>query len=322
MKEDETRPKRLYKYRDLTARTLDMVVGDDLYFADPTTFNDPLDCRPSLSIDLNEGELKGVARSLTQLRKHEELNAAAKTMRLKGAKSRDFIEKRSHEQADQVIAKIEYNAVNPDQDAFSALSRLLGRQIEYELLRRYEKGVVSLAEQSNCPLMWSHYGDQHRGICVGYSVPEISRDKVYRVEYGGSRMVKASDVLAMLKNDESARDRVDQAVLLQKAANWKYETEWRLIGRRGLNKSPLEMEEIIFGMRCESSTKYAIMKSLEGRERPVEYYEVRSERGTFELRKESLTLEDELFFNFPERSLSTLEVFEAMSGPARSTGDA
>ena len=55
---DNQSPRRLYKYRKLDARTLDMLFGDRLYFADPGSFNDPLDTRPSLDVDVDEVELK------------------------------------------------------------------------------------------------------------------------------------------------------------------------------------------------------------------------------------------------------------------------
>ena len=264
MQEGRNTPRRLYKYRELSARTLDMIVGDNLYFADPSTFNDPLDTRPSLKIDLEEDELQRVVRILAEQRTRAELQAAAKTMSLKGAKTEGFIEKRIRGQADRLIAEIEYNATNPDYDPETALSWLLGSYIESELLRRYEKGVVSFTERDNCPLMWSHYGDQHRGICIGYSVTTLSEGDVHRVEYGGSRIVLVSDVSAMLDGDSDARGRVDQAVLLRKATNWDYEREWRLIGNRGLQGSRIKLEEIIFGMRCKPSVKYAIVSNYPG----------------------------------------------------------
>ena len=65
--------------------------------------------------------------------------------------------------------------------------------------------------------MWSHYGDQHRGICVGYSVPEDAADEVRRVDYGGDRKVWVSQVAAMLEGNQVARRKVDDAVLLRKA---------------------------------------------------------------------------------------------------------
>ena len=321
MKENKSLPRRLYKYRDLTARTLDMVVGDNLHFADPSTFNDPLDTRPSLKRDLDDDELERVVRILIEQRIGTELRAAADTMSFKGSKTTNFIERRIRGQADRLIAEIEYSAMDPDYDPQVALSVLLGSRIESELLQRYERGVVSFSEQDNCPLMWSHYGDQHRGICIGYSVPERSVADVHKVEYGGSRLVLASDVAAMLDGDSDARGRVDEAVLLRKAENWGYEREWRLIGRRGLQGSLLEMEEIIFGMRCKPSAMYAIVKALECRKPPVEFYELREERGTFDLRKDALSRDDQLFSHFPQRHLSLLEGFEDVSVPAHSAED-
>jgi hypothetical protein len=76
-----------------------------------------------------------------------------------------------------------------------------------------------------------------------------------KVEYGGSRLVQASKVAAMLEGDNMARQAVDTAVLLRKAASWRYEREWRLVGQRGLQNSPLELEEVIFGIRSESAVK-------------------------------------------------------------------
>ena len=50
--EEKDIPKRLYKYLPFNGRTLDMLVSDEIYYSDPSTFNDPLDTRPSLSVDV------------------------------------------------------------------------------------------------------------------------------------------------------------------------------------------------------------------------------------------------------------------------------
>ena len=260
MEREKRLPTRLYKYRDLTARTLGMVVGDQLHFADPSTFNDPLDTRPSVEDDVDKGELGRILRILTERNTAADMRAGAKAMKLTEPRTKDWIEKHSRNQADERIAEIEYGASDPDYDFETALRSQLRYCIELELLRGYEKGIVSFAERDDCPLMWSHYGAQHRGICLGYSVPKKSTEDVQKVAYGGGRLVKASDVGAMLDGDDEARARVDAAVMLRKAESWSYEREWRLIGRRGTEGSPLELEEIIFGMKCKESVKYTVMK--------------------------------------------------------------
>ena len=311
---------RLYKYRALTARTLDMVVEDRLHFADPSTFNDPLDTCPSVQADVENGELKRILGTLIERSTAAEMRAGAKAMKLAEPRTRDWIDKHSLRQAERRIAEIEYGATDPDYEYETALQSQLRYCIELELLRGYEKGIVSFAERDDCPLMWSHYGDQHRGVCLGYSVPEKSTADLQEVAYGGGRLVKASDVGAMLDGDDEARSRVDADVLLRKANSWSYEREWRLIGRGGTEGSPLELEEVIFGMKCKESVKFTVMKALQNRSRLVKWYEMREERGTFNLGKSELTYNDELFVHFPQRHLDLLEGFEDLTAGDSATG--
>jgi hypothetical protein len=310
MEQQKNAPRRLYKYREFSSLTLDLLVSDHVYYADPSTFNDPLDTQPSLKVDVAVDELQKILSRFIERRTKEEMSAAAKTIRFSGPKTMDHIERHSRRQAEQLMTEISYNATDPEYDSDNVLPIYLGRHIEVELLRRYEKGIVSLAERATCPLMWSHYGEQHHGVCIGYSVPKRTASDVHKVRYDGSRLVEASKVAAMLAGDDAARVQVDEAVLLRKAGSWRYEREWRLIGRRGLQNSPLELEEVIFGMRCKEPVKYAVVKALEGRAGQVRFYQMREVPGTFRLKKYPLNDDDELFVYFPRRSLSTYEAFE------------
>jgi hypothetical protein len=305
-------PRRLFKYRGFNNLTLDMIIADNLYYADPSTFNDPLDTRPSLNPDLPAADLERALRQLVEERVSAEMSAAAKTIKYKGPKTLDHIGRHSRLQADRVIADVSYNATNPDYEMADPHQFLLGHYLEKELLQQYEKGIVSLAERANCPLMWSHYGDQHHGVCIGYSVPADVGEDLHKVKYGGKRLVDASKVVAMLDGNKNARRQVDEAVLLRKAASWRYEQEWRLIGQRGLQDSPLELEEVIFGMRCKESVKYAVISALDGRRRPVRFYEMREIHGTFKLKKCPLD-DGEMRAWFPRRSRDIHEAFQSVT---------
>jgi hypothetical protein len=306
-------PNRLYKYRAFSNLTLDMLVADNLFFADPSTFNDPLDTKPSLKTDLGTADLEHMLSHLVRQRIGAEMTTAARTIRYRGPKTVDRIARLSRWGAEELIAEIQYNATDREYEVDDPAHFLFGRYVEEELLRRYDKGIVSLAERANCPLMWSHYGDQHKGVCAGYSVPADAAKNLHRIKYGGSRLIAASEVKAMLAGDEAARRRVDEAVLLKKAVDWRYEREWRLIGQRGLQNSRLELEEIIFGMRCAATVKYAIVKALENRSRPIRFYEIRQRPGTFLLRKYALNT-DELTAELPRRSRSIFEDFQTSPG--------
>lgn len=309
--EEKNLPKRLYKYSGFSARTLDMILRDHVYYADPTTFNDPLDSHPSLAIDVDQNQLPDILEGLIRRRKEAEHLRAAKTLRLSDYEVSEQAQDSSQSDAAEELELIYFNASMYGEDSQKMRDWLLRQGIKFELVNQFDFGVVSLSQKATCPLMWSHYGDQHRGICIGYSarnshiVPE-------EVQYGGSRRVNTSDVAALLEGCEAARTRVYSTILLRKAMGWRYEREWRLIDSRGLQESPLELEEIIFGMRVSAPVMYTIMKALEGRVRMPKFYRISEDSGAFKLKKFPVNLDDEEFSELPRRSISAYEEFEEL----------
>lgn len=306
------RPPRIYKYRAFNERSLQSIVEDKLYFADPSKFNDPLDTQPSLKTDIPAEDLEEVLRKLVVRRLTGELQAAARTMRYRGPRTIDHIDKHAVQRAQQLIEEIRYSATNPEYMIADPLLYLLGHHVQEEVLRRYDRGIVSLAARADSPLMWSHYGAQHEGICLGYSAPgDVT---LAPVTYGGTRSIKASLVKRMLEGDAGAVRAVDDAVLLKKAADWQYEDEWRLIGDRGLHDSPLELEEIVFGMRCPLSVRFVVANALANRRPSVKLFDIRPRPGTFVLRKVRADVDD-LLATWPRRARSLLEGFEDLTLP-------
>ncbi|TCU34709.1 DUF2971 domain-containing protein [Rhizobium azibense] len=305
-------PHRIYKYRSFSNRTIEMLVEDTLFYADPSTFNDPLDTRPTLNADVEVAVLQEMLRVFVERRTSAEMEAAAKTIRYKGPRTMDHILKLGRNQADKVLQDIAYNAGDPSLEEEDPELFLLRSYNERELFRQYEKGIVSMSERWESPLMWSHYGDQHHGICVGYSIPAEAGEGVRKVHYGGGRVVAASLVASMLRGDPGAQRQVDDLVLLRKAEDWSYECEWRLIGKRGSQDSPLELEEIIFGIRCDVAVKFAVVQALAGRQRPVSFYEMHEDQGTFDLRRREVDI-DELSASLPRRSRQYIDAFSDLS---------
>ncbi len=305
---DKIIPARLYKYRPFNEQTLNTLIADQLFYATPSTFNDPLDTNPSLEVDTGSEQLEQILEKLVVQRAKAEMTAAAKAINYKGPKTKQHIQNRSLRIAESEISNIQHNVSNPEYDYNKTLLLQLSYKIEQELLQRYDKGVVSLTKNVECPVMWSHYGDQHRGMAIGYSVPSDVKNSLHEINYGGNRTVKASKVLAMLHDDETAKREVDDAVLLQKAEAWCYEQEWRLIGSQGLNDSLLELEEVVFGVRCPPATQFAVLKALEGRQKEVDFFEIKQHNGKFELTKNKLEIV-ELEAHFPKRARSVYEAF-------------
>jgi hypothetical protein len=115
----------------------------------------------------------------------------------------------------------------------------------------------------------------------------------------------------MVNGAASAAKAVDRAVLLKKAQAWRYEREWRLIGDRGLQNSPLELEEVVFGMRCPSTIRFTVAMALSTRTRPVKFYEIREKPGTFLLERVVADL-DELLMCWPRRARDTQDAFKSL----------
>ena len=78
-----TTPNRLFKYVSFTPRVLQQLCMGEVHFADPSTFNDPLDCRPTVNADLEIPDLKEVLAQLIVRRVSKEVSDAMKKLRFK-----------------------------------------------------------------------------------------------------------------------------------------------------------------------------------------------------------------------------------------------
>lgn len=164
-------------------------------------------------------------------------------------------------------------------------------------------------------MLWSHYGDQHKGLCIGYKLDRDPPPTPQRVLYGGDRHISTSSLfLAFVAGDEPEAKALDRNVLLRKARCWSYEREWRLVGPQGLQESPMLMSEVIFGLRCPLSVQHAVVQALERRSSPVRFFAIHEVRGKFALRKGNLDVH-EIRSYLPHTAESGNEMFPATDSP-------
>src|SRR2546426_4361250 len=83
------------------------------------------------------------------------------------------------------------------------------------------RGVLSFSSKWNNPLLWSHYADKHKGICLGFDVVAADENTIY-VEYANERLPPP------LKLDASFA----LNLLRTKFAGWEYEGEVRIFATR------------------------------------------------------------------------------------------
>ena len=66
-------------------------------------------------------------------------------------------------------------------------------------------------------------------------------------------------------------------------------------------------------MRCAESTKYTVMKALDGREHPVKFHEIHEDPGTLLLKIRALNFDDARFSDYPRRAVSVFDEFEDLT---------
>jgi hypothetical protein len=132
-------------------------------------------------------------------------------------------------------------------------------------------GAMCLSRNYADPLLWAHYADKHRGICLGIDVPD-DPTLVHSVIYAGEREVMDSQILwkAIYGASYEAFETTNMRKLLFKYKGWQYEDEVRMITplKEGLtffefNDEDFILRQVILGLRS-TLTKNSIVNRLCG----------------------------------------------------------
>jgi hypothetical protein len=181
----------------------------------------------------------------------------------------------------------EHGDFEKDPDVEDYLRRMLAHRIKDELDRELgSSGVFSLSARWDSVLMWSHYADYHRGLCIEFDTTELPHPGLQPVNYRADRSIRASDLLAW--KDQScadAKERILHTYFYSKATPWCYEKEWRdLSGTNGIVSLAFRVTAIYFGLRCDRAVIHSVAKLL-SLDQDVALYEIYPLDATFRLRR-------------------------------------
>lgn len=309
--------KLYYRYRAFNTLTLESLCNDTIYFANPEKFNDPLDCSFTIKCNSEDiDEIKQLYSFLFCRRRNSEILHSLKNAKINDERAHEFASRRTNFEVLEKLKEFAYFATDTDSyyplTAGQAEKQILQSQIEDEIKKHYMRGVACFSSSYSSPVLWSHYGDQHNGICIGYSTNRNPTPIMRCVNYGGSRSISMSTLInAFLYKNEEALDSLEEDILLRKAREWFYEKESRLIGQLGNQNSPLLLKEITFGLRCSDSVKHAIIKALDDREQKVTYYQIQTKPNSYLLKREKF-YNSEYEGYFPKTASSAEEVFDCI----------
>lgn len=143
-----------------------------------------------------------------------------------------------------------YLELNDPMEGYFLYDKMIPRHIVSEL--RDERAVTyicSLSKTYRNGLMWSMYGDEHKGCCIKLRVTSPNWTKV-EVDY--------KSVKTVVTNSDASIEKI----LGAKSVQWQHEKEVRYIN--SATKSPflkIEIDTIYFGTKV-SKADYSFYKSL------------------------------------------------------------
>ncbi|MDF0378469.1 DUF2971 domain-containing protein [Methylophilus sp. YYY-1] len=98
-------------------------------------------------------------------------------------------------------------------------SRSVFLQLKKEL--NEEIGILCFSKTWHNPVMWSHYGNRHKGLCLGF---DLMDDWTFPISYKGVRLKEDTE-----KGVRENKETLGHQLLTTKYKHWEYEREVRMI---------------------------------------------------------------------------------------------
>ncbi len=271
---NEDAEKYLYKYFPFDIKRIKpIILKNKLYFSSPSKFNDPFDCKTLLSLKNSSYDdwfdfLKPLYKSKCTNHSDDEM-----IQYFNGLFKSGTLESKE-------VEKVLEEFINEDKEKIENL------------------GILCLSEVRLDILMWSHYTDGHKGLCLEFGQEGIDKFRteknmdfekiIYRgkyptlIDYNKARNNKAQG-----KKNEFAK-----LCICSKSKHWKYEQEWRLISK-SCNKYIEYPEEmltgIIFGYYMSDNDKMQIKEMIKKKEHKPKLYQAKIDDDRYDINIEEIT---------------------------------
>jgi hypothetical protein len=258
LKQDEKPAEKLfYKYRPINQHLFDTLKNNELYFRDPRDYNDPID-------SVMEVHYEGTYEEMV-----------------------DYIVENSKDSREKIMEEVDTGII---WDKCQMIGNKLRVEMSYEnILYKISPLPLTycLSKKPDEMLMWSHYADEHKGVCLSfkskYGVIQEEDFTGYRLTIDSASMpireikykkIMPSSVNLLDKNLSRRSIRLSK-FLLTKGACWRYEKEHRmlLVNKESTAKErpktknckfeKTELEGVIFGLRTKYCDACKVHKIIE-----------------------------------------------------------
>ncbi len=269
----------LYRYRRYSEYNIEALKMNRLYFSNPKLFNDPYDNLLFANSNRIVSDLVGSVNEDKVLSLNKD---AINTFPLSAIKNKKV---KNKESIIRERIKIVYTAIDTIRTCIKKNSR-----------------IISFSEVNDSMLMWSHYADYHKGFLLVYDKESLKNAKRYNKE--GKEVKEKTKLLPVeyvhMQSDltDEVRDyikhnmlgivsdvRVNESfitpkklrnVIIEKAMDWSYEKEWRLIPRVVNIEKESELDfigckplAVIIGSQCQGDNRDELISICESNRIPV-----------------------------------------------------
>lgn len=240
-------PKKIFKYRAVTERSLENLKTDTVWLCSPSKYNEPYDSASTINFDrflvtrlmdsedLSAEEIEGIKESLDPIAMHLKLKLQKEILR-----PNEMSENRYEEVLEEVATMLKKAANRTFEKLVSPLL----------FLGQFMKKICSFSSTKSSIIMWAHYAQNHEGFCIEYNLasldknddrraslfPVIYSDKLFDVarffdlamEFGSTLDSEVVDPVKSKAIFEKFK-MGNFFSFLYKSREWFYEQEWRLV---------------------------------------------------------------------------------------------
>lgn len=283
---------KIYKYCKFDSYLLNTLITNKIWHSHYSELNDPFEAKLHVVNDLEIEELEQLYEII--FNKYKE-----------NGEKRDFTfiidecKKNATEYG-------EYNDNDIGQESY--ISEISHSICNILIQNMPKKGIAAFSKRCDVSLMWSHYADKHKGICIEFDtskfIPEV---KPIKVNYNKlqNNIYKTSELVDFFSNNPNDLSEIFYKLTENKQEFWNYEEEYRLISDIKENKGDSiyvgeAVSSIIFGLQCPPEIISTIITMMKIREPKISFYKTRIDNNSFKLIKDELEPESDYIIH--ERS--------------------
>lgn len=148
-------------------------------------------------------------------------------------------------------------------------------------------GLLCFSRNWSNPVQWGHYADRHKGVCLGFDVPD---KYLFKVKYRSTRIEFDP---AWVEKENSVPPEILEAMFCTKFSHWKYEQEVRMMVDYDATKKDkglyfesfgddIVLREVIVGANS-SISRFQLELALKSYTYPVELAKARLAFKTFRI---------------------------------------